>query len=260
VVDALEGRRMLTAAIHGRVLVIEGTPRADAIVVTRGKRAVTVDVNGRVAEFSLRSFGAIDVQSGNGDDLITLGTRDKAVVVGADISAGAGDDTVVTGDGNDTVAGGDGNDQISTHGGDDRVSGGAGHDLIFGGDGNDNLSGDGKADTLFGDYGDDLLLGGAGDDELRDGFGADTLYGAAGRDRFGTNDSENKLDATASEYTERENENYELAVTPLGALTFTSDIKPTVIPDTGYGGFEGELSNPIGAVWSCLWQPDGPDL
>jgi Ca2+-binding RTX toxin-like protein len=167
---------------------------------------------------------------------VTLGTDDAVIMAAVSVTAGAGDDTVVTGDGNDTVTGDDGNDEISTHGGDDDISGGAGHDLIFGGEGNDHLTGDGNADTILGGYGDDLVLGGTGNDQMRDGFGADSVYGGAGNDMFGFTDLKHLLDATRREYREGDGANFELAVTTGGVLNVTDVIKPITPPDSPDSG------------------------
>jgi Ca2+-binding RTX toxin-like protein len=182
--EPLEPRRFLSAAVVHHVLQIDGTPRSDAIVVTRGRRAVTVDVNGRVAEFSLRSFGSISVRAGKGDDTVTIGTRDNPIAIPASVSAGEGNDLVIAGNANDTIAGDDGDDEISAAGGNDVVRGGAGHDTIFGGDGDDRLSGDNHADRIFGNAGNDTVRGGRGDDELHDGLGKDAVYGEGGADHF----------------------------------------------------------------------------
>lgn len=255
--EALEARRLLSVSIANHALLIDGTRHADSIVLTRGKRAVTVSVNGQSSEVSLRSFSTIRVRAGRGNDLVTLGADDAVIMAAASVTAGLGDDTVVTGDGNDTVNGDDGNDEISTHGGDDDISGGAGHDLIFGGEGNDHLNGDGNADTLFGNYGDDLLLGGTGDDEVRDGFGKDSVYGGAGRDAFAVADSKYVDDAAKGEHRENNGENYELAVTTAGVLKFTDVVKPIVHSDSGCGcggAFESDFASAF-AVISFLWHP-----
>jgi hypothetical protein len=182
--EPLESRRLLSAAVVHHVLQIDGTPRADAIVVTRGKRAVTVEVNGQVAEFSLRSFSTIGIRAGRGDDKVMIGTRANPVVIPASVSAGDGSDLVIGGDANDTIAGDDGDDEISAAGGNDVVHGGAGNDTIFGGDGDDQLSGDNNADRIFANAGNDTVHGGRGDDELHDGLGKDAVYGDGGADHF----------------------------------------------------------------------------
>jgi len=182
--EPLEARRFLSAAVAHHVLQIDGTRHADAIVVTLGKRAVTVDVDGRVSEFSLRSFGSISIRTGKGNDGVTIGTQDNPISIPASVSAGDGNDLVIAGDANDTITGDDGDDEISAAGGDDIVHGGAGHDTIFGGDGDDQLFGDNHADSIFGNAGSDTVHGGRGDDELHDGLGKDAVYGDGDADQF----------------------------------------------------------------------------
>ncbi|WP_298843888.1 LamG-like jellyroll fold domain-containing protein [uncultured Roseobacter sp.] len=119
---------------------------------------------------------------------------------GLNISAGAGDDSVIGGDAADAVDGGAGNDTISGDWGDDTIDGGTGSDRLIGGGGNDLIDGgddndrlEGQAgndtlrggtgnDTLFGGSDSDLLSGGEGDDSLDGSFGNDTMTGGAGND------------------------------------------------------------------------------
>jgi Ca2+-binding RTX toxin-like protein len=150
----------------------------------RPDAALTVDVNGQVSEFSLRSFSTIRIRAGTGNDRVTIGTIDNPIDANAFVSAGDGDDTVVTSAGDDSVEGGGGDDAISTSGGNDVIHGGAGQDMLFGGDGNDRLLGDNNADVIFGNAGADSIRGGRGDDELHDGLDKDTIFGDAGNDHF----------------------------------------------------------------------------
>src|SRR4051812_34600301 len=81
----LEPRRMLSASVAHHVLLIDGTRHDDTIVVTHGRRAVQVAVNGVASEFSLRAFGRIRIRAGTGADLVTLGTTGHSVSAGADV-------------------------------------------------------------------------------------------------------------------------------------------------------------------------------
>jgi hypothetical protein len=57
--DALEPRKLLSAAVVRGVLDVQGTRRADSIAITRdGRRAVRVEVNGVAQSFSFRDFSA----------------------------------------------------------------------------------------------------------------------------------------------------------------------------------------------------------
>jgi hypothetical protein len=238
--EPLEPRRLLSAAVVHHVLQIDGTPRSDAIVVTRGQRAVTVDVNGQVAEFSLRSFSTIRIRAGKGNDRVAIGTRDNPIAIPASVSAGDGNDLVIGGAANDTIAGNDGDDEISASGGNDVVHGGGGHDTIFGGDGDDQLFGDNHADSIFGNAGNDMVHGGRGDDELHDGLGRDAVYGEGGADHFAVAEGRKEFrDVGKGEaMTTDHNSDVELAARPgastqsgavtIGWLTGDSNLNGTV--------------------------------
>jgi Ca2+-binding RTX toxin-like protein len=246
--EHLEPRRMLSASIAHRVLLIDGTPRADRIVLARGKRAVTVHVNGEVSQFSLKSFGTIRIRAGKGDDLVTIGTNDSAVAAAAFVIAGAGNDTVITCEGNDTVEGEGGDDQLSTAAGNDLVDGGMGHDQIYGGKGNDSLHGDNNADTIFGGDGDDEISGGPGDDELYDGIGVDQVYGNGGTDSFHIFEFYKKLgDANNWELVTEDTNDRELVATPMynGRLVWVF-LRSVDAGDTG--GFDQTNSPAFPAV------------
>jgi Ca2+-binding RTX toxin-like protein len=149
------------------VLVVEGSRRADTIVLTRGSRGnVTVRVNDAVASFSKKSFSKIRILSGRGDDLIVVGSDSAPIVLPASIDAGEGNDTAIGGAGADTIKGSLG---------DDLLAGAGGNDGIDGEDGNDDLhGGDGK----------DIIHGRGGDDRLHDDSGIDAVYGDDGVDVF----------------------------------------------------------------------------
>jgi Ca2+-binding RTX toxin-like protein len=163
--EAMETRRLLSAAVSHGVLEIEGTPRSDTIVLTMDSpRTLRVRVGNTEQTFLKKSFGKIRILAGRGDDLVTIGNNAKPVGIAADVSGGDGSDTIVGG------AGGD------------LIHGDAGADQVAGGDGNDTVCGDGGADDLHGGNGRDSILGGRGDDQLHDDAGRDTAYGNAGED------------------------------------------------------------------------------
>lgn len=128
---------------------------------------------------------ALSLNSGTGNDTITVGILD-AVFAGAV--------SVLAGDGNDqinataatlavTLDGSSGNDIVTGGTQADLLMGGSGNDSIVGLAGNDNLYGGSGADTLTGGDGDDVLLGQVGDgDVLTGGLGNDTLSGGDGID------------------------------------------------------------------------------
>jgi serralysin len=127
---------------------------AEAVTITSGR----LNFQGHTAAFA--GFEALQIVTGDGNDLIT---------------ALGGDDFVMAGGGNDTIRGQDGFDLLL---------GGDGNDTIFGGNDDDQLYGGTENDILYGDDGDDILKGGAGDDFGNGGAGADKLYGADGDDRL----------------------------------------------------------------------------
>ncbi len=98
------------------------------------------------------------------------------------LSAGEGNDIVLTGAGDDFVDGETGNDVISTAGGRDNAAGGEGNDALTLGKGNDTGSGDGGNDTVSGDAGNDFITGGSGDDVLDGGDGDDVIFGQSDDD------------------------------------------------------------------------------
>src|SRR3954469_3174854 len=82
--EELESRRMLSAVIDHRVLVIEGTRRAGTVEITRaGGKSVSVNVNGAVSTFAFKQFGKIRVVLGKGDDYVLVGTGDRPIEVAA---------------------------------------------------------------------------------------------------------------------------------------------------------------------------------
>ncbi len=93
------------------------------------------------------------IQTGEGDDVITLGA------ISNDVNSGGG---------NDVVNGGGGHDYLYGAAGDDRISGGSGDDYFYGSDGNDRISGDAGDDFFEYDYyspdGPDSFAGGPGSD------------------------------------------------------------------------------------------------
>ena len=156
---------MLSAAVSHHVLEIEGTGRADTIVLTMASpRTLTVRVGDAETSFSRKSFGKIRIAAGRGDDLVTVGSDAAPVTAPVSVTGGEGSDTIVGGAGND------------------KLSGGGGADLITGGSGDDKIAGDNGNDDLHGGDGRDSITGGRGDDQLHDDAGRDAVYGNVGTD------------------------------------------------------------------------------
>jgi len=162
---------------------------------------------------------SIVINSGAGNDRVTISGARGAIGIDAAVDGGTGNDRIQTAAGDDDVEGGDGADTILSGSGDDFVLGDAGNDNInaghdddqvYGGAGNDTLLGASGSDTLGGDnednlrfrgvatparvVGDDSLNGGAGNDHLLGGVnsdfitddenGEDTMTGGLGNDIF----------------------------------------------------------------------------
>ena len=169
--EKLEERKLMAATpgpvVEGSVLTINGTKKADAIVVTTvaGSTGLKVGFNGAVTDVA-GPVTQINVFLGGGND--TFNVNDSA---GAPLAAnvfadgGAGNDNITGGAGGDTLFGGKGN----------------GKDTLIGGPGNDSLDGGGGDDSLLGGDGDDNIVGGGGNDTFNGGAGNNTSDGGAGR-------------------------------------------------------------------------------
>lgn len=209
--EQLEARRMLSVAVKGHVLRIEGTKRDDEIRVEAKPVGLIeiggeerwpeyiVRINGKVFDLGETRIDRIVVRGWAGDDRIELrpapapsrpswmgGLVDLldpgTVSVPATIFGGSGDDTLVGGNGDDLIAGGWGRDSISGGKGNDQLYGEGDNDTIMGQEGADTLRGHAGDDELFGDDGDDELYGHAGDDAMEGGYGADHVSGGPGVD------------------------------------------------------------------------------
>lgn len=127
-------------------------------------------------------------------------TIDILGVTGAlTIDGGSGNDVITVGDdGQFTVLGGAGNDSITGGRADDNLQGGVGNDTLVGGEGDDVLiAGDGN-DSISGGEGDDILEGGAGNDILDGGEGADTMRGGIGNDIYYVDDDRDAIEETSA--------------------------------------------------------------
>jgi serralysin len=110
---------------------------------------------------------------GNPDDYIR-GTNKVDIV-----SAGGGNDYLITGNRDDIARGDDGNDLIN---------GGKGADTLYGGNGNDYLIASRGNDTIYGDGNDDII-------DARDG--SNILYGGEGNDKFMVSFDQVKMEGRA---------------------------------------------------------------
>jgi hypothetical protein len=141
-----------TAQIHDRVLLVDGTRKADRITLrVRSAAPRFLAVAGR--RFRRSRFDRIDVRARGGRDVVRIDDSQVAFTAGTPATLDGG------GDG-DTLVGGRGRDTLVGRGGWDAVDGNGGADLVFLGSGKDRSTwnpGDGN----------DAVEGQAGRDELR---------------------------------------------------------------------------------------------
>lgn len=174
--ESLEGRRLLAAAVLSGnaapyTLMVTGTGGSDVVVAAvRGTR-LRVAVNGVIQQFRASAVSQIQIQAGDGADVVDI----SGVSIPAYVNGDTGNDLIKGGAGNDTLTGGAGKDTLYGNGGNDRLNGNGGNDVLYGGDGND---------VLYAGAGVDRLDGGDGNDHFVAGTGADTLLGDAGNDVF----------------------------------------------------------------------------
>jgi Ca2+-binding RTX toxin-like protein len=167
-----QSRRALAATEGSINVVLAGSPGDDRITVE-------LSADGRYYEIEsatpLEVGGTVCTHPEKRPEALLC---EAAPVAGFEINTGAGDDTVTLGRGAATVPvpatirGGEG---------DDELVGGAGADKLIGGPGDDELAGRGGNDLLIGGPGADTLVGGAGDDILRGGTGRNNLIGGPGQ-------------------------------------------------------------------------------
>src|SRR3954465_12629992 len=86
-IEPLDARRLCSATLEHGVLTIEGTRRADAIVVNLDTpTTLRVTVNGRDDTFARAAVARINIFTGLGDDLVGLFKRDPNLPVNAMVS------------------------------------------------------------------------------------------------------------------------------------------------------------------------------
>jgi Ca2+-binding RTX toxin-like protein len=166
VTAAPTGGPLVTAALSGGTLTVNGTSTIDTISLVAGSKGrVNVVGNGKTVSGSPFSGVARIVVNGNdGSDRIDAST----MVVPITLNGGNGDDTLIGGSGTDVLSGGSGNDNLEGGAGNDTLHGGIGNDVLTGGAGLDSLLGEDGNDTLNGADGlaDLLIDGGPGTDVI----------------------------------------------------------------------------------------------
>jgi len=208
--EPLEPRLALSATVVDGILIIEGSPQADTIVIDPGSTNGSAVLSGVPGVTNLTEFTGvlglrIDLRSGNdslsitnsiltpngqpasllvlagnGQDTISLSTT----VGTPQVRGGNSHDTLNGGPSNDLLKGGRGIDSLFGNAGQDRLEGQLGRDILVGGPDNDSLFGGNQADELWGNDGEDLLNGGLHRDVLWGGRSTDILIGGPAADRF----------------------------------------------------------------------------
>src|SRR5436305_9968636 len=104
-IEALEERRLLSAAIVGGVLKVTGSAGNDVISLKKTTAGIVLTVNGKQQTFSARAVHTIRVDGGRGNDSIK-----DVVNLAATLLGGGGNDNIVGGAGKDSINGGVGDE------------------------------------------------------------------------------------------------------------------------------------------------------
>ena len=151
--EALEGRRMLSATLVKGILRVNGAAGDDVIRIIRSGTSIEVVINGVSQSFKGSAVKGVRVKAGDGKDSVIVGPALPSTLIG-----GPGNDTLIGSKADDSIVGGDGDDVLNGGGGNDTLLGGNGRDLLSGGSGNDLLNGDAGHDTISGGKGTDLNI------------------------------------------------------------------------------------------------------
>jgi Ca2+-binding RTX toxin-like protein len=202
--ESLESRALYSCmtSLHGGVLSINGTNRADSICVdTKSNCAskLVVRVDGRSQCFNAAKVDTIDICGNKGNDNIDV---TASVDISTDVDGGDGNDCICVAKPTqrtivdtwnwdtdnqmidssyssdsctDTVSGGNGNDVIKGYVCTLVADGGFGNDKIYSGDGNDCVWGGGGDDVIDCGCGDDQIDGGDGYNQIDSGQGQDQV-------------------------------------------------------------------------------------
>ncbi|HWP39320.1 MAG TPA: calcium-binding protein [Tepidisphaeraceae bacterium] len=145
----LEGRRLLSATLHGQILHITGTADHDRLSIHAGRGQLIVNQGGgHLSRFRLSLVRHIAIEMLGGNDIVRLS---DAVRVPATIDGGEGNDVLRGGAGADALSGGGGNDRLGGATGNDTCAGDAGNDAFPAAaafDGNDRFVGGEGRDVL----------------------------------------------------------------------------------------------------------------
>lgn len=155
-VESLESRTLMSIALSGGVLTVNGTSAADKIsfsLQAGDSSTLIAKCNSAKASYSVASVSKIVAKGLAGNDSISAAGLSIPVA----FYGGDGKDTLVGGDGNDLIWGGHGDDLILGNGGNNKLYGEGGNDRLIGGSGNDVLSGLSGRDIINGGGGKDTI-------------------------------------------------------------------------------------------------------
>ncbi len=185
--ESLEIRCVLSASpgtvsLDNGTLNICGDQNDNVIIVAQSLDDIFVsaDFLAEPLVFAKSDITAVDISAGSGDDrVVTTSLTDLDVLINGD----GGDDLLFGSQGDDIVNGGDGTDIVYGLAGADRLSSGAGAtDFVFGGAGDDVITLGAGPNRAFGEDGDDIINGGPDADTIFGGAGNDSLSGSDGDD------------------------------------------------------------------------------
>jgi hypothetical protein len=200
-IETLENRRLFAANVseaYPGYYEIHGDSGDDTVSITVNQNNATFTLDG--ATYSNVSY--LYIHTYGGADFITVTSEDGYGAIGASVSAGEDDDTVMLyvdgaiwgGSGNDVlylvdaaygeIYGESGDDQLYIAGycADPDISGGSGDDYI-------DASGNYGGVAIYGDSGADEIHGTEYDDHIDGGAGFDVMHGHGGNDVFYTRDA-----------------------------------------------------------------------
>ncbi|WP_408591271.1 calcium-binding protein [Novosphingobium sp.] len=166
-IDTLSSIENLIGSNYGDTLTGDGGPNT-----LNGGLGHDVLSGGGGADLLIGGLGNDKLDGGAGTDAAsyadaTAGVTVSLALTGAQVTGGAGSDTLVS------------IEMLIGSGLADTLSGNVGANILSGSGGNDILLGDAGNDALNGGVGDDVLVGGAGADTLNGGAGADSFRFAA---------------------------------------------------------------------------------
>jgi Ca2+-binding RTX toxin-like protein len=173
-IEALEPRRLLTAALTNGILTITGTSKADLLIVTEDSANVFVSLNGATSTpFDASQIKSLSIDLAGGNDRTFMQDKGKLPLrIPALIMGSKGNDTLRGGLKNDTLLGGSG---------DDVLDGGAGADLMVGGDGFDTADYSSRVNSVTVNF-DNLANDGETNED--DNVQTDAVIGGSGNDDF----------------------------------------------------------------------------